>query len=71
MSNENLYFFLLRIAVYLLLTVSQNFQQVQDCIFEIQRRHQEFLGPFFERFYFFSGPRGIREKNLTISLGLT
>jgi hypothetical protein len=34
MSRENLYFLLLRIAVYLILTVSQNFQQVQDCINE-------------------------------------
>jgi hypothetical protein len=64
MSNENLYFLFLRIAVYLLLTVSQNFQQVQDCIFEIQRRHQEFLGPFFERFFILGGPRGTRQKKL-------
>jgi hypothetical protein len=64
MSNENLYFLFLRIAVYLLLTVSQNFQQVQDCIFEIQRRRQEFLGLNFERFFILGGPRGTRQKKL-------
>jgi hypothetical protein len=36
-------FLLLRIAFYLRLTVSQNFQQVQDCILQIQRRRQEIL----------------------------
>jgi hypothetical protein len=66
MLNENLYFLFLRIAVYLLLTVSQNFQQVQDCIFEIQRRHQEFLGPFFERFLFLAGPEGLDRKTFKI-----
>jgi hypothetical protein len=39
-------FLLLRIAVYLRLTVSQNFQQVQDYILQIQRRPQEILHPF-------------------------
>jgi hypothetical protein len=69
MSNENLYFFLLRIGVYLLLTVSQNFQQVQDCILQIQKRRLEFLGPFFERFFILGGPRGTRQKKLQ-KLGL-
>ena len=40
-------FLLLRIGVYLLLTVSQNFQQVQDCILQIQKRRQEILHPLY------------------------